>query len=67
MQVPSAPDIASNAEVLDRSMVLAIVFLIDVGVRASLRAFRLISRTLKLKTMQASSSFEICKTRTGDL
>jgi hypothetical protein len=26
MQVPSAPDIASNAEVLDRSMVLAIVF-----------------------------------------
>jgi hypothetical protein len=47
-------------------MVLAIVFLIDVGVRASLRAFRLIPRTLKLKTMQVSSSFEICKTRTGD-
>jgi len=41
--------------------------IINVGVRISLRALRLIPRSLKLTTMYASSNLKIRETRTGDL
>ena len=42
-------------------------FLINVGVRTSLRASRLILWILKLTTIKASSDPETYKTRIGDL
>jgi hypothetical protein len=43
------------------------IYIINVGVRANLHVPRLISRILKLTTMEASSGHEIYETRTDDL
>ena len=42
-------------------------FLTNMDIRVSLRISRLILRVLKLKIMQASSSSEVCETRTSNL
>jgi len=41
--------------------------IINMSVRVSLRAPRLILRILKLTTMLVSSGSKICRTRTGDI
>ena len=42
-------------------------YIINEGVRASLRAYRLILQVLKLTTIWTFSSLEVCGTRTDDL